>query len=544
MLFLTGMFAALCVERPPMYKTRRFPFLRYGIAVVSIVLATLLRLWLDPILDDYIPFTTYYAAIMFTAWYGGLGPSIAALISGALLASYLFVEPRRSLMISNLEHQVGMLLFLLVGIVVSLLTESLREGRRRMEAARADLAAANNALQKEITERKQAERWLLESEERFRSYFEQGLVGMAILSPQRDWIEVNERLSRMLGYQELELPAATWRELTPPADRDAEERYFQRIEEGLVSGFTLDKRFLCKGGKIITASVWARALRDAEGTLKGVLVLVQDISVRKKAEDEALASQQRILEMERVEKQHVQEELTKAKDRLVRQTRLASLGQISAGIAHELRNPLSAVRMAVYYLLRTVPEEESKSREYLGMIDEEAQQAEQIITDLTAMSRGAPPEKKPVALDQIVAEARGRVNPPAGIQWHEQYQPQPLVVSIDPAQFEFVLKNLFVNALAALRQSGTISVVGKRTEEGDEILVADDGSGIPPEAREHVFEWLYSTKSSGMGIGLALCQQIIESHGGTIELADAPRGTTFRIRLPLWKPADISGPPE
>ena len=120
-----------------------------------------------------------------------------------------------------------------------------------------------------------------------------------------------------------------------------------------------------QGWKIYTASVWVRSLRDAEGTLKGVLVLVQDISDRKKAE-EGPASQQRILDMERLEKEHVQEELAKAKDRLVRQTRLVSLGQISAGIAHELRNPLSAVRMAVYYLKRTVPQGESKLREYLS----------------------------------------------------------------------------------------------------------------------------------------------------------------------------------
>ncbi|MGD0652893.1 MAG: DUF4118 domain-containing protein [Thermoguttaceae bacterium] len=525
-----------------MYKIRHSPILGYGIAVIAVILATLLRWRLDPILDDHIPFTTYYAAIMFTAWYGGLGPSIFASISGAMLATYLFIQPRSSFFISDLEHQVGLGLYLFVGLVVTLLTESLRAGRRRTEVARAQLEDANSALKKEIADRKRTERWLLESEERFRSYFEQGLVGMAILSPGRDWIEANGRLSKMLGYQELELPSASWTELTHEADRDAEKRYFQRIDEGLVSGFTLDKQFLRKDGKIVSASVWVRALRDAEGTLKGILVLVQDISDRKKAEEEALASQRRILDMERLEKEHVQEELAKAKGQLVRQTRLASLGQISAGIAHELRNPLSAVRMAVYYLQRTMPEGESKLREYLSMIDEETHHAEQIITDLTAMSRGTPLKKKPIALDQIVADVRGRVNSPAGIQWHEQYQPNPLVVSVDPAQFEFVLKNLFVNAIAALRESGTISITGNRTEEYDEILVADDGPGIPREARDQVFEWLYTTKSSGMGIGLALCRQIVESHGGTIELLDTQRGATFRIRLPLWKTTEVEGP--
>jgi signal transduction histidine kinase len=224
--------------------------------------------------------------------------------------------------------------------------------------------------------------------------------------------------------------------------------------------------------------------------------------------------------------------LAKAKDQLVRQTRLASLGQISAGIAHELRNPLSGIRMAIYYLQRTVPESESKLREHLSLIDEATHEAEQIITDLMAMSRGTPPEKKPIALDQIVADVRGRINSPAGIRWKEQYQPHPMVVAVDPAEFELAMKNLFVNAIAALRESVTFFITGNRLEQYDEILISDDGPGIPREARDQVFQWLYTTKSSGMGIGLALCRQIVESHSGTMELLDTTGGATFRIRLP------------
>ena len=296
-----------------MIEIRYVRFWRYGIAVLSVAAATLLRWWLDPIVTDHIPFTVYYAAIMVTVWYGGVGPSILAIISGALVASYLFVEPRGSFLIRDLEHQVGLVLYVFIGIVVTMLTESLRRGRNRTEAARAELAAVNTDLRKEIAERKQAERWLLESEERFRSYFEQGLVGMAILSTQKDWVEANERLSKMLGYKGGEFPALSWRELTHEADRDEEERHFQRIEQGIVSGFTLDKRFLRKDGVTVTASVWVQAMRDSEGVLQGFLVLVQDISDRKKAEEEVLASQQRVLEMEHLAKQRMQEDLAKAK---------------------------------------------------------------------------------------------------------------------------------------------------------------------------------------------------------------------------------------
>jgi len=287
---------------------------RYGIAVLCVALATVLRWWLDPIVADHIPFTAYYAAIMVTAWYGGAGPSIVAIVSGALVASYLFIEPRGSFLIHDLEHQVGLVLYVLVGVTVTMLTESLRRGRDRTEAARAELAAANRDLQKEIAERKQAERWLLESEERFRSYFEQGLVGMAILSCGKDWVEVNERLCKILGFKDRWIPPLSWGELTHEADREAEERQFQHIEQGIVSGFTLDKRFRRKDGVIVTASVWVQAMKNSEGVLKGFLVLVQDISDRRKAEEEALGSQRGILDTERLAKQRMSEELAKAKD--------------------------------------------------------------------------------------------------------------------------------------------------------------------------------------------------------------------------------------
>ena len=120
-------------------------------------------------------------------------------------------------------------LYFLVGIVIALLSESLRAGRRRTEAVRNELAEANRGLQTEIAERKKAERWLLESEQRFRAYFEQGLVGMVMLSANREWIEANPRFCRLLGYPEKELMGKTWTELTHPDDLPAEEARFKQM---------------------------------------------------------------------------------------------------------------------------------------------------------------------------------------------------------------------------------------------------------------------------------------------------------------------------
>lgn len=147
---------------------------------------------------------------------------------------------------------------------------------QRVADRTAELAKANQNLQSEITERRQAEEWLLESEQRFRGYFEQGLVGMAILSADREWVEVNDRLCRMLGYKEEELLLKTWKELTPPDDLLADETQFERILSGMVRGFVVDRRFLHKNGTSIQVGLSAQCLKKADGTIDAILILVQE----------------------------------------------------------------------------------------------------------------------------------------------------------------------------------------------------------------------------------------------------------------------------
>jgi signal transduction histidine kinase/ActR/RegA family two-component response regulator len=140
-----------------MSRNQHSLLLRYGVAIISTILATLARELLDPVLQDTAPVMFYFIAIMVTAWYGGLGPSLVALSSGAALASYLFIRPRGSFMIYDGEHQVTLGLFVVVGIVVALLSESLHASRRRTEDARAELAKTNRGLEQEIAERKRAD---------------------------------------------------------------------------------------------------------------------------------------------------------------------------------------------------------------------------------------------------------------------------------------------------------------------------------------------------------------------------------------------------
>ena len=143
-------------------------------------------------------------------------------------------EPRGSLYLYNwvaydVEHQVAMGLYFLVGVVIAVLSESLRPAAAEPKQRAAELAEANRGLQTEIADRKRAERWLLESEQRFRAYFEQGFVGMVMLSANKDWIEANPRFCQLLGYPEKELMGKTWTQLTHPDDFPAEEASFNQM---------------------------------------------------------------------------------------------------------------------------------------------------------------------------------------------------------------------------------------------------------------------------------------------------------------------------
>jgi len=139
-----------------------------------------------------------------------------------------------------------------------------------------ELQESNRELQREISERKRAEKWLLKSEEQLRSFFELGVVGMAVTSPERYWEEVNPQLCKMLGYSEHELTRKTWDELTHPDDLGVEEANFERMLSGVLKEYTGDKRFVRKDGQPLYAVITARCVYDSNGEVENLVMLVRD----------------------------------------------------------------------------------------------------------------------------------------------------------------------------------------------------------------------------------------------------------------------------
>jgi len=218
---------------------------------------------------------------------------------------------------------------------------------------------------------------------------------------------------------------------------------------------------------------------------------------------------------------------------LVRQTRLAAIGQVSASIAHDLRNPLGAVRNAAYYLKRRLPGEQPELVEFLNIIEKEVDSADRIIGGLLDLTRSRPVDKQSVDLGRLVEEAFRRIKETEGVRFRVSADPDPFQVRADPDQLRQVLVNLLMNAVQAMEGKGELLIEANRTVRWDVIVVRDTGPGIPGGVRERAFEPLVTTKTRGTGLGLTICRQIVERHGGGIEfLPGGQRGAAFRITLP------------
>lgn len=238
-------------------------------------------------------------------------------------------------------------------------------------------------------------------------------------------------------------------------------------------------------------------------------------------------------EQQRHEKERISQELAKVRDELIRKTRLAAIGQVSASIVHDLRNPLGSVRNANYLLRRRLKTDNIKITSQLDVIDQEINHADQIITNLLAIARSRPPRKQKVDIALLIAGVMANTTLHAGVSLHFDINPDPCFIYCDPDQFKQVISNLLENAVQAVAKGGQCWIQVQQTQTCDTLTFRDDGPGISADVRETLFEPLATTKANGTGLGLTISRQIIEAHGGRIDVEPPPEGgTLFKIRLP------------
>jgi signal transduction histidine kinase len=230
-------------------------------------------------------------------------------------------------------------------------------------------------------------------------------------------------------------------------------------------------------------------------------------------------------------------------DRLYRAERLASVGQLAAGVAHEIRNPLTAIRSTMQYLLRGFDEAEPRRQLVTDLLNE-VDRINSTVGGLLSLSRSGEIRLAPLDLTEPLRKAVQLVKAHAGERRAEietSLGPGPVQVMGDAAQLEQVFLNLLLNAMQSMSEGGRILVSVRPWQPSADggarwaqVLIADTGPGIPPDQLRRVFDPFFTTKHDGTGLGLAICHGIVEQHHGEIQLlSEVGKGTTASVRLPL-----------
>jgi two-component system NtrC family sensor kinase len=222
--------------------------------------------------------------------------------------------------------------------------------------------------------------------------------------------------------------------------------------------------------------------------------------------------------------------------KLMHAERLAALGQIAAGVAHEINNPLGVI-LGYVTLLRRTAERPAKDEEGLRIIEDETRQGQRIVRALLELGRPSENVRAPTDLAELARDAAERLTETeqAGVGTIIGPSPgSPVIVSADSAALRQVVSNLLMNALEASKEGGSIEMNVRNGGEYAELEVRDHGAGISSEAAPKIFDPFFTTKRTGTGLGLSICQAVVSAHDGTLEVhSEQGQGTRAVLRLPL-----------
>jgi PAS domain S-box-containing protein len=408
-----------------------------------------------------------------------------------------------------------------------LMTEQKRmaeELDQRVAQRTRQLTAVNEELRKENIERKRAEEALRESEERWRAVFENSAAGIALANSSGRFLAANSAYQKMLGYSEEELRRLSFLDITHQDYRDANSVLTAELLEGKRPYFEMEKRYQRKDGHLIWVRVHVSLVSGTQSTPRFLLGIVENVTERKLAE----------------------EALRNAQAELAHVTRVTTLGEMTASIAHELNQPLGAVvnnaSACLRWLAANNVEEARRSAE---LIRADGHRAGEIIGRIRALAKKTPPRKDWLDINETIREVialassemhRHGITLESRLSDDVHYVP---LLFADRIQLQQVILNLVMNAVEAMSENSNdprqlLIRTGTDASGGIVVAVQDSGPGLAPENLDQLFTPFYTTKPQGMGMGLAICRSIVEAHGGRLwATANVPHGAVFQLTLPI-----------
>jgi PAS domain S-box-containing protein len=382
------------------------------------------------------------------------------------------------------------------------------------------------AIAQDVTARTETERQLREATKEFESAFHYSAIGMALVGVDGSWLKVNKSVCDLVGYEEHELLALSFQDITHPSDLDADLALLTSVLAGEIDTYQMEKRYIRKDGTIVPVLLSVSVVRDEHGAVERFISQIQD-----RTND--------------VQRRELENELAERR-------RADSLNVLAGGVAHDFNNLLVGILGHTSMALGEAAPG-SPIRRHLEQIESSARAVAAVTDQMLAFSGNAWQELTDIDLGRHARELHERFGSvAAGVEVHISTAPDLPVVRADLGQLRRITANLLDNAFEALGPAGgTVSIatgalhvtrmaldsysVGTEAAPGlyAYLDVADDGAGMSEDIRHRMFEPFFTTKFQGRGLGLAAVDGLVRGHGGAIAVHSAPgAGTRVRVLLP------------
>ena len=395
----------------------------------------------------------------------------------------------------------------------------------------------------DITKRKFAEQALRESEEKYRVLFETAKDAIFLSDLTGKFVDVNSAACESLGYNKEELLKLSNRKIA--ADSRGYET-FQKVRNGLMKEATFEVNQQRKDGTLIPAEISGNVI-ESDGR-KIFLAIARDITDRKQAEKELAKYRNHLEELVKERTR----DLEAAHEELIKHERLSVLGQLTATVSHDLRNPLGVIRSSSFYIQRKLGGAlDEKITKHLNRIEKQIDLCDTIVGDLLEYTRGRASKVIRGEINPLLEEVLEEISTPEQVTLVSDFSPELPMVIFDRDKMRRVMINLIHNAFKAVNlrrdmwndeedpYQPLVKVISSNSDTGIRFEVEDNGIGMDDETARHAFEPLFTAWTRGTGLGLAIVKKIVEEHSGSVSLETIPdHGTKVIIVIPTEKQSD------